>query len=367
MGKIVHIKKVKSIFTGAAAVLYAVFLVVYVRDITAATANSVRVCLEVIIPSLYAFMVISGFIVSSGLYAVLGRPFGWISRYIFRVPEEYFAVFLIGSVGGYPVGARLLADMCRNGKADADTAEHMLQYCYLAGPAFICGIAGVGLFSSIKIGMVIFSSIIGANFIFAALSGLGRKIPPKGRTAAKLDLSADCLIGSVCSGAEGMISICAIIVFFSSVICILDKLNVIAAAASLVSKMSGLRYADSIAAVKAFLEISNISSLTKGDRSLIPLAAALLSFGGVCVTVQTAGFVRGVLSTKRFYLSRIILMITSYFLCKMLIAAMNIDSVCVIAPDTAAHRQNPPISAIFLLIMTILLLSNISIEKNKKM
>lgn len=359
-------KKVKNIFIGAAAVLYAVLLTVYVKDVAAAAASSVKVCLEVIIPSLYAFMVISGFIVSSGLYAVLGRPFGWISRYIFRIPNEYFAVFLIGSVGGYPVGAKLLADMCRSGKADADTAEHMLQYCYLAGPAFICGVAGMGLFSSVRIGMVIFSSIIGANFIFAALSGLGRNTPPKKSNAVKLDLSADCLIRSVCSGAEGMISICAAIVFFSSVICILDKLNVIAAAASLAAKVSGLCYEDSVAAVKAFLEISSISSLTKGDRSLIPLTAALLSFGGVCVIMQTAGFVRGVLSTKRFYFSRIILMIISYFLCKMLIAAMNIDSVYVIAPGAAEYRQNPPISAIFLLIMTILLLSNISIEKNKK-
>lgn len=359
-------RKIKNFFIAAAAVLYAFFLIAYAEDITAAVAGSVKVCLEVIIPSLYAFMVISGFIVSSGLYAVFGRPFGLISRYIFRVPEEYFSVFLIGSIGGYPVGARLLADLSRSGEIDAGTAEHMLSYCYLAGPAFICGIAGIGLFSDIKIGVIIFASVVGANFLFAALTGLGREIPPKSRQKAKLNLSADCLVKSICGGAEGMLSICAVIVFFSSIICILDRLNIIAAAAALISRISGLNNADSTAAAKAFVEISNISSLTGGNYRLIPLAAALLSFGGICVIMQTLGFVRGVLSTKRFYINRIILMIISYFLCKILIAVFNIDSVYAIAPRGIVYRQNSPIPAVFLLIMTILLLSNISMEKNKK-
>ena len=359
-------KKIKNVFIGAAAVLYAFFLIAYVEDITAAAANSVKVCLEVIIPSLYAFMVISGFIVSSGLYAVLGRPFGLISRYLFRIPEKYFSIFLIGSVGGYPVGARLLADLRRNNGIDEETAEHMLSYCYLAGPAFICGIAGVGLFSDIKIGMIIFASIIGANFLFAVLTGLGRDIPPRSRQKSGLDLSVGCLGKSICSGAEGIISICAVIVFFSSIICILDKLNVIASAAEFISSISGLGYNDSTAAVKAFIEISNISSLTVGNYRLIPLSAALLSFGGICVIMQTAGFVRGVLSTKRFYFSRLILMIISYFLCKILIAVFNIDSIYAIAPKGIAYRQNSPIPALILLIMTIFLLSNISIEKKIK-
>lgn len=359
-------KNIKNYIGTALAVLYAFFLIMFVKDVCAAVMNSVKVCLEVMIPSLYAFMVVSGFIVSSGIYAVLSKPFGLVSRYVFRIPEEYFSVFLIGSVGGYPVGARLLADMTDEGKISKTDAEHMLSYCYLAGPAFICGIAGVKLFSSVRVGMMIFAAVIGANIIIGIVTGLGRKIPPKSRKNVRLDVSFDCLLKSIYSGAKGMFSICAIIIFFSSIICILDKLGAINYAAEKVSKISGLSFTDSTAAVKSVMEISNISGLTPNNYSLIPLAAALLSFGGVCVLIQTAGFVGNKLSTKRFYFNRIIATIISYFLCKMLIVIFNTEAVYTVAPKGLAYRQNSLIPVLFLLIMTILLLSNISIEKNKE-
>lgn len=359
-------KNIKNYIGTVLTVLYAFFLIAFVKDVCAAVMNSLKVCMEVIIPSLYAFMVISGFIVSSNIYAVLSKPFGIISRYIFRIPEEYFSVFLIGSVGGYPVGARLLADMAREGKISKADAEHMLSYCYLAGPAFICSIAGVKLFSSVKVGMIIFAAVIGANIIIGVITGLGRKIPSKSRKKVTLDVSFDCLIKSVYSGAKGMFSICAIIVFFSSIICIFDRLGAINYTAEIVSKAFGLSFPDSAAAVKSVIEISNISGLTQNNYNLIPLAAALLSFGGICVLIQTAGFIGNKLSTKYFYFSRIIATIISYFLCKMLIVIFNAEAVYVIAPKGLAHRQNSLIPVLFLLIMTILLLSNISIEKNKE-
>lgn len=357
---------VKNFFIGALTVLYMVLLVVFVRDIGEAVLKSVKVCAEVMIPSLYAFMAVSGFVVSSNLYVVLSRPFEAVSRYIFRIPAEYFSVFLIGSIGGYPVGARLLSELYSEGKIEKDTAEQMLSYCYLAGPAFICGIAGVRLFGSVKAGMTIFAAIISANIIIAVISGLKRKIPPKSSFGAKLDLSFEKLINSVYGGAKGMFSICVIIVFFSTIICILEKSGIISFAAGTLSEASGMSLADASAAVKSVIEISNLSSLTPGNYSLIPLTASLLSFGGLCVLMQVNGFVAGKLSAKRFYFFRILAIIISYFLCKIYIVVFNLQYIPASVPAGVAVRQNPPIPTLFLLIMTILLLSNISIEKTKK-
>ncbi len=360
-------KSLRDLILGALAILYAFFLIVFVKDIGAAAENSVKGCLEVMIPSLYAFMVISGFIVSSNLYAVLGKPFGLISRYIFRIPEEYFSVFLIGSIGGYPVGAKLLAELYKENKIDRETAERMLSYCYLAGPAFICSIAGVKLFSSLKTGLVIFASVFCANMILGAIKGIGRSVPERSSKKAEPDLSMERLIDSVYSGAKGMLTICAIIVFFSSIICILDKLNIIKAIALFISKITYLDYPDSVASVRAFIEISNITQLTAGNSRLIPVAAALLSFGGICVTLQVKGFVSGVLSTKCFYFNRIISSIISYFLCKIFIIVSGADAVLVSAPEKYVYRHNSLIPSVFLLIMTILLLLNISIAKRKNL
>lgn len=358
--------KIKKFLAGTVTLLYMVLLVVFVKNVGAAAVKSLKVCFEVMIPSLYAFMIISDFVVSTNLYAVLGKPFGIISRYVFRIPQEYFSVFLIGSIGGYPVGAKLLAELRESGRIDSNTAEGMLSYCYLAGPAFICGTAGINLFGSVRAGMTIFAAIFSANLIIAVISGLGRKMPPKSTADAKLDFSADKLISSVYSGAKGMFSICAVIVFFSSIICIFEKTGAITFAAKYVSELTGMRYCDAAATVRSAIEISNISSFTKGDIGLMPLAAALLSFGGLCVIMQINGFVRERLSTKRFCFFRILATIISYFMCKLYIAVFGLQSLPAIAAAGASVRQNPPIPTLFLLIMTILLLSNIYMEKKKK-
>ncbi|MBP1560978.1 MAG: hypothetical protein J6C96_07035 [Oscillospiraceae bacterium] len=360
--------RIKNIAAGIFVIAYTVLLIIFIKDVGAAVSASVKNCLEVIIPSLYAFMVISGFIVSSNLYCVLSRPFGLISRYIFRIPEEYFSIFIISSIGGYPVGARLLADMCRKNKLDKDTAEHMLDYCYLSGPAFICSIVGIRLFSSLKTGIVIFLSILSANLIYAFISGLGRKVPPPRKGKAKLELSFINLLRSVTDGAEAMLSVCAVIVFFSSFICILEKLNVIQYAARLISYLFGTSYADSISAVKSLLEISNIASFTANNYSSVPLIAALLSFGGVCVLMQNESFISGAFKTKRFYIARIAAAFLSYILCKAFMGIFGISAVYTSVSYGLGYRQNSPIPSLFLLIMTILLLlSNNPMVKKEKM
>lgn len=359
-------EKLKNFFIGTASVLYMVLLVVFVKDVGEAVLKSVKVCFEVMIPSLYAFMIASGFVVSSNLYVVLSKPFSGISRYIFRIPPEYFSIFLIGSVGGYPVGAKLLSELYSQNKIDKETAEQMLSYCYLAGPAFICSIAGVKLFSNVKAGLIIFAAIISANLIIAVLVGIKRDIPPKSNMPAKLSLSFDNLITSVYDGAKGMFSICAIIVFFSSVICILEKSGIIAYTAHKLSYFTKTNYSDIYAAIKSFVEISNISSFSPNNYSLIPLTAALISFGGICVIMQVSSFWKGKLSAKCFYFFRCLAIFLSYFLCKLYIVIFNLQYIPVFAHNTISVRQNSPIPMMFLLIMTILLLLNISMEKKKK-
>ena len=358
--------RLKNLFIGIVTVLYMVLLIVFVRDIGDAVSGSLKVCLEVIIPSLYAFMIASGFVVSSNLYIVLSKPFGSISRYIFRIPPEYFSIFLIGSIGGYPVGAKLLSELYAEGKISKDTAEQMLSYCYLAGPAFICSIAGVRLFSSVKAGMIIFAAIISANMIIAVINGFGRPIPQRQAVTAKLGLSSENLIRSVSDGAKGMFSICAIIVFFSTIICILEKSGILTFISRGLANITGMKYSDASAAVRSVIEISNISSLSCGDYRLIPLTASLLSFGGLCVLMQVNGFLQGKLSSKRFYFFRILATIISYLLCKLYVEVFDPNFIPTVAPAGTAVRQNSPIPTLFLLIMTILLLSNISIEKKKK-
>ena len=345
-------------------VVYSVLVIVWCKDISEYVLTSIKLCINVIVPSLYIFMIISDFFITSNVYVLFGRPFSLFSRYVFRIPEQYFSIFLISSIGGYPVGAKLLSDLSRSNIIDIQSYKDMLPYCYLSGPAFICSIVGVNIFSDIKIGVLIFISIFISNLIIAAVIGRKRKIPNKNVYKLNLNLSIDGFIKSISNGGKSILNICVIIIFFSSIICIIDKLGIVSVVAHFIDKLSCLSYSNSMAVIKSSIEISNIS-LFDGDKSLIPLISALLSFGGLCVIIQIKVFTNR-FSIKNFVFFRIISMLLSYFICKIICVVIYNDYLMSNSPAYLAHGQNSPIQTAFLLIMTILFLLKFSIEKSRK-
>jgi hypothetical protein len=363
------IKKIKNFTVGALVLVYAVMLIYFSKEVSDAAVKAIAVCIRTIIPSLFAFMVISEFIVTSGLYSVISKPFSFAAKHIFHIKPELFSIFLISSVAGYPVGAKMLTKLYTEELTDEKTASEMLGICYMGGPAFFCGTAGIAVYSDVKIGLMLFLCVFLANLTVALLSGLKREVPAtngNGSTPA-LHFSLTDFVGSINSGGAALLKICAAIIFFSTFTAIADRTGIIAAVSSVLSGISGLSESDCTAILKSILEISNITYLSS-DIRLMPVIAALLSFGGLCVILQTEGIIESKISTNNFYLCRIIAMILSYLYCKILIHMMNITEIVQTSTQTAeAFSQNSPIPSLFLLIMTILLLSKNFIAKSEKM
>ncbi len=346
-------------------IIFYIFLILaWSKEVSLYVLDSIKLCVNTIIPSLYIFMIASDFLITSNIYHLLGKPFSLISRYIFKIPESLFPVFLISNIGGYPVGAKLISDMLRLNKIDAETAENMLPYCYLSGPAFIIGIAGIKLFSDIKAGILIFISIAASNLIIAIIIGRKRNVPTKNKHIPKLNLSINNFIKSISEGGKGIFNICTIIVFFSSVICVIEKSGFIAVASKIIDENTGLNYVNSIAVIKSFIEISNIS-LLEPSYEIIPLTASLLSFGGICILLQIKSIVKGI-SMRCFFFFRVIAIFLSYYICKLLCFIFYDAFLFTNSHIHIANSQNSPIPTLFLLIMTILFLLNFSIEKSRK-
>ncbi|MCL2054208.1 MAG: hypothetical protein FWG90_07205 [Oscillospiraceae bacterium] len=351
-------KSTKAAIITIAAVTYSVLLIMFTEIVGDSVRNAVALCLTTVIPALFAFMVLCEFLISSGLYKALRRPFAGFSRYVFRIEPELFPVFLLSSVAGYPIGAKLLDKLYRKKSIDKKTAEDMLCYCYLGGPAFICGVAGANLFGGIIYGLIIFFSIFLSNIIIGFALGLGRKVPHKRKldnAALKEEIGSEDMFSvftsSVILGARSVFAICAMIVFFSSVTAILEGLGVF-------SFLS----ADSRAIAKSMIEISNIKELTAGNLKLLPIAASLLSFGGICVITQIKSFLHKSLSMKNFYFSRFASILSSY-LCSKIVMNIVLKQEAVQTLNTASgvsagSRYVSPLPAVFLLIMTVMLLSN---------
>lgn len=275
----------KYILTLAAAAS-AALLLINSGAVSHAVQNAAAMCLEVIIPSLFAFTVLSVYLQSSGLYRMVLKPLTKPLSRLLRLDEELCAVFILGNIGGYPVGARLLSELCRQNRLSSKDAGRLLCCCYGSGPSFIISVVGNRVFGSAAMGAVLFGACFLSSLIIAsAVCHRGERIQLKAKKSA-FDLSAQCFINSVMSAARVMFTVCAMIVAFSAA-------------------MAMVGISASMGSAAALLEISKISAVSSSGAFALPICAALLSFGGVCVILQVIAIWAGKLPLKSFLLSRL--------------------------------------------------------------
>ena len=256
-------------------------------DAAQAVRDALALCVQSVIPALFPFFVVSSLFIALGCAAVLGRSLAPIMRRLFGVSGAGGTAFLLGIIGGYPVGGRTAGELYRSGQCEREECERLLAFCNNAGPSFILGIAGLGCFGSVRVGAWLYLIHVGAavmvGLLFRSTSRqMGR--PEKTETPRW----ADALIQAVRGGAMSMVNICAFVVFFLVIL-------------RLFSRFTGIQHG----AILGIVEMTNGILRLANDRRGFIWAAGLLGWGGLSVHCQTAAVLSGSdLSLKRYFIGK---------------------------------------------------------------
>ena len=89
---------------------YSVLLIKHSEQIAEGVRVALMRCLNVMIPSLFAFLAAAEMLVRGGAYIHLSRPLRPLSR-LMGMPGELGAVFLLSNVAGYPAGAAAIKSL----------------------------------------------------------------------------------------------------------------------------------------------------------------------------------------------------------------------------------------------------------------
>ena len=98
-------KQTGRYFIALGCVLCAAILVLDGDVVAAGALSGVQLCLQTVIPSLFCFMVLTGFLINSGLYRLISLPLGPLTKGLFCLPPSMGSVVLLSLIGGYPMGA----------------------------------------------------------------------------------------------------------------------------------------------------------------------------------------------------------------------------------------------------------------------
>ena len=238
---------------------------------------------QVVFPTLFPFMLVSGLMLSGGGLVVISRIFGRLFSTLFATsPNGSFAV-IAGFLCGYPMGAKVSADLVRSGRISRDEGAYLLSFCNNTSPIFIMNFIVWKTFDReelmiptllILIGVPAFLSLFFRRFYLKRR----KKFPDlsdKKKNNVKL-LNFEMLDSCLADSFESIVKVGLYIIFFSILIALPGKLS------------AGHPL---LAGILPALEMTNgILMIHKAAPDLTvsyPLILGLTSFGGFCSAAQT--------------------------------------------------------------------------------
>jgi len=161
-------------------------LVVFSEAGFKASLSGLRLFLDVVLPSLLPFFILSELLLSMGVVHFLGVLFEPIMRPLFNVPGEGSFVLSMGLAAGYPMDAVITAKMRREGMCTRVEGERLLAFTNTADPLFLFGAVAVGMFGMPALGAVLALAHYAGSFVVGlAFRFWGRSDQPSSPSAAR--------------------------------------------------------------------------------------------------------------------------------------------------------------------------------------
>lgn len=340
--------KPKDILLCISLTLITFGMTLYPAEVSSAVKDSVMRCLNILIPSLFAFMAAASMLVNSGSIRILTKPFQLIPRYIFRMPESIFTVFVISTFAGYPVGIKSISDMLDRGDIDSYTAEKAACFCYCGGPAFYSGAIGSTVFGNTKVGSLIFLSVFLSNLAVALI--VCRTSELKADRIVSNNRNGDILVSSITSAGKSMGIICMTVIFFSAVMAVLKACGLLGSIQRIVGSSD-----NETVLFTAFFEITSLSELSGSPYRLLPFICAVCSFGGLCIIIQLFALKSDRISLFRFIKLRPFAAVLSAVFCKILQPYFIDEAVSAVSKNHNVVKVNNFSASICLILMIFLL------------
>ncbi|MGN0402126.1 MAG: hypothetical protein ACI4HQ_07690 [Acetatifactor sp.] len=228
---------------------------------------------EKMVPSLLPFMILSGCMVRMQLTDKISMLLSPVISPLWKVRKKAVYCMTLGFLCGFPMGARVTAELYERGELSRREADYLLAFCNNIGPVYFCSfvlpLLGRQLIAPYLFGMYGIPLLYGLflrNTLFRDLES-----PQRGKNLEKGPAPVGCfqaLEASVSSSAKSMLSLGGYMILF-------NLLNI------LPHTLLGRKPV----VLAPLLEITGGLSILEGSLPLYSLLA--LAFGGLSCMAQT--------------------------------------------------------------------------------
>lgn len=313
--------KLKRNFIPLLFFVFMLCLIFFSKSNIVAVKGSLNIWVNNIIPSLFPFFIATELLNNTNIPKQIGYIFNKIMKPLFNVPGIGAYALFMGIVSGYPVGAKIVTNFRNNNLCTKEEAERLITFTNNSGPLFILGTVGISLFYDFSIGMLLlFTHILGClsvGIIFRFWKSRTRysrniDVLPKNLTFNSL---GEVISKSILSAIKSIVLIGGFVVFFGIVISILKNAQLFNFLLILLSPIFNILHINTnfiIPVITGIIELTNgitmVSSVASKNLGInVVIAAFLLGFGGISITLQVLSIIsKSDISIKPYMLGKLL-------------------------------------------------------------
>ncbi len=252
--------------------VFGLIVIIHPRIASEGVKNGLILLGEKLIPALFPFMIVSGYMAESPVTRLTARRLDKAAHRFFRTGSYSLVAFILGCMGGYPIGARIIREFRQKGYLSEAESTRLFIWCINPGISFVVTAVGTFMLGNTMSGIIIYISCVLSSIVLGIFSGFfckGDRSTPENNTPPVSN--GHIFIKAVSGSVESMLGLCGWVLFFSTV----------CEACNQLIGNAGFR-----------LLINSVAEVTLGCRTTItaglplPVICAVISFGGLAVASQ---------------------------------------------------------------------------------
>ncbi len=280
-----RIIKAKNILT-LSVILLLSYMFLHPQKALLASRQGLLLWFHTLLPTLLPFMILSNLVIRLGTAEKLLSPLAPFFRLFFGLSPSGAYVYLLGLLCGYPMGAKLTADLYKEHRISYNESLYLLTFSNNPSPVFLSSFVLLQCLHMPQYTLASLGILYAADYITGLVfrfrykrnpsgtEGIRKEIPPLPSTGKLLDIS-------IMNAFETITRLGGFIILFSVLSALLEQY---------------LPCGNTGPCILGILEISTglqamaSSSLPEGTKYILSMGCA--SFGGLCVLAQTYTVIR---------------------------------------------------------------------------
>ena len=123
-------------------------IIIHPQDCIKAASKGLLAWINIVVPSLFPFLVISELLIGLGFVDFIGVLLEPLMVPIFNVSGKGAFPFAMSITSGYPVGVKLVTRLRKDKKISKSEAQRLLSFSSTSGPLFMIGAISTGMLNN---------------------------------------------------------------------------------------------------------------------------------------------------------------------------------------------------------------------------